>query len=86
MEYRTVKSRAILLYSVSLDDQYSHNGDSDGMEDDVFDVEDAVSQKKADRKAAKKAVKVERRAQREGKGDPTAGQKIVICVPSLSIS
>jgi len=87
MEGLALDSGSTMFYSSALDDQYSDNGDQpDGILNDVFDVEDAVSQKKADRKAAKKALKSERRAQREGKGDPTAGQKTCdMCSKSVDL-
>jgi hypothetical protein len=52
---------------------------------DLFEV-DPVMQHKAERKAAKKAQKADRRAQREGRGDPTAGQKLCeMCSKSVDL-
>lgn len=43
--------------------------------DFIEEIDDPVELAKKQRKALKKAKKAERRAQRQGSGDPTAGQK-----------
>lgn len=48
---------------------------SDDSSNDFLISEDTIARQKEERKAAKKALKAERRAQREGRGDGTAGQK-----------
>lgn len=50
------------------------------------DHDDPVRQRKAERKAAKKAKKAERRLNRQGRGDPSAGQKECdVCTKSVNL-
>ncbi|CAJ1896196.1 unnamed protein product [Cylindrotheca closterium] len=57
------------------------------VEDDFMkNVDDPVAYTKQQRKALKKAKKAERRAQRQGRGDPTAGQKTCdMCGKSVNL-
>lgn len=55
-------------------------------EDFMRDIDDPVAFAKKKRKALKKAKKAERRAQRQGCGDPTAGQKTCdMCDKSVNL-
>eukprot|EP00526_Cylindrotheca_closterium_P019535 CAMPEP_0113636246 /NCGR_PEP_ID=MMETSP0017_2-20120614/18920_1 /TAXON_ID=2856 /ORGANISM="Cylindrotheca closterium" /LENGTH=232 /DNA_ID=CAMNT_0000547113 /DNA_START=311 /DNA_END=1006 /DNA_ORIENTATION=+ /assembly_acc=CAM_ASM_000147 len=57
------------------------------VEDDFMEnIDDPVAHAKKQRKALKKAKKAERRAQRQGCGDPTAGQKTCdMCGKSVNL-
>ena len=60
--------------------------DDDGDDSSMSSESETITDVKAKRKAEKKRKKAERRAQREGRGDPTAGQKqCTLCSKSVNL-